>query len=66
MSSKDFLQSNKTLLIGAVKTKILRLEQKQRWSAKNDPTYHGIPYREKQIHDLAIVLEFLQYGNFEN
>lgn len=66
MTSKEFLESKKSLLIGAVKTKITRLEQKQRWSAKNDPTYGGIPYREQQIHDLAIVLEFLQYGTFED
>ena len=66
MSSKDFLNSNKALLIGAVKTKISRLEQKQRWSAKNDPTYPGIPYREQQIHDLAIVLEWLENGTFED
>ena len=65
MTSKEFLESNKKLLIGAVTTKISRLEQKQRWSAKNDPTYHGIHYREQQINDLAIVLEFLQYGTFE-
>jgi len=66
MSSKDFLDSNKELLIGAVKTKISRLEQKQRWSAKNDPEYHGIPHRAKQIKDLAVTLEWLESGVFND
>jgi len=66
MSSKDFLDSNKALLIGAVGTKINRLEQKVRWTEKNDPDFKGAQGRKKKIKELAIVLEWLENGTFEN
>lgn len=66
MTSKEFLESNKQLLIGAVGTKINRLEQKVRWTDKNDPDFKGAEGRKRKIQELAVVLEWLENGTFED
>jgi hypothetical protein len=66
MTSKEFLQSNKQLLIGAVGTKINRLEQKVRWTEKNDPEFKGAQSRKNKIKELAILMEWLENGTFED
>ena len=66
MTSKEFLESNRQLLIGAVGTKINRLEQKVRWTEKNDPDFKGQAGRKAKIKELAIVLDWLDNGVFED
>lgn len=66
MTSREFLQANKDLLKGAVGTKINRLEQKVRWTEKNDPDFKGQEGRKRKIKELAIVLEWLDNGTFED
>ena len=74
MTSKEFLQSNKQLLIGAVGTKINLLEQKVRWERKpaqtsanqRKPNEKRINGRLKKIKELAIILEWLDNGTFED
>lgn len=66
MTSKEFLKANNDLLKGAVGTKINRLEQKVRWTEKNDPNFKGQENRKKKIKELAIILEWLDNGTFED
>jgi len=66
MTYKEFIQQNKALLIQSVGTKINRLEQKVRWTEKNDHDFKGAQCRKNKIKELAIVLEWLENGTFED
>ena len=66
MTSREFLEQNKALLIQSVGTKINRLEQKVRWTDKNDPDFKGAEGRKRKIKELAIVLDWLENGTFED
>jgi hypothetical protein len=60
MTSQEFLQENKDLLISAIKTKISRTEQKNRWNEKNGYVPEITAYRKEKIKKYAIALEWLQ------
>jgi len=66
MTYKEFIQQNKALLIQSVGTKINRLAQKVRWTEKNAQDFKGAQGRKNKIKELAIVLEWLENGTFED
>jgi hypothetical protein len=63
MTRQEFLTENNDLLIEAVYCKINRLEQKQRWSAKNEIDHPRVVHRADKLKQLAILLEWLENGN---
>ena len=60
MTRQELLQENRELLIQAVYCKINRLEQKQRWSAKNEIDHPRIGHRAEKLKEFAILLEWLK------
>jgi len=66
MTSKEFLKQNKVLLIQSVGTKINHLEQKVRWTEKNDPDFKGAQGRKNKIKELSIIMEWLESGVFND
>ncbi len=66
MTSKEFIKQNKVLLIQSVGTKINHLEQKVRCTEKNDPDFKGSQGRKNKIKELAIIIEWLESGVFND
>ena len=62
MTSQEFLDANKDLLIGAILHKINRLEQKVRWSEKNEPGHERIEHRKEKIEKYKELLNQLENG----
>jgi hypothetical protein len=60
MTKQEFLEQNNDLLIGAVKCKIGKLEQKNRYNETKGYVPEITLFRKEKIKKLAILLEWLE------